>query len=245
MEIQSFLKEYGFNEKEIKIYLALLQLGQANVGNIAKKAEVKRPTAYIVLEELMRKGFVDLLPKDNKTHYIIKSPGTLLKKLIKKEKLTQSFIPQLMALFNEPKERPKVMYFEGEESVKKIYDDSIKDRKEILAFFGVKEVFDMVGNKFTKEYVRSRIRNKISAKVIVSSEDDVKAYRSRDKEELRKTKIIDSKKFPFEAEIMIYGNKVAVTSFNGSDSFGLIIQNDQFSNTAKSIFNFMWENLSK
>lgn len=245
MSLEEFLKEYGFNDKETKIYLALLQSGRANVMDIAKKAGVKRPTAYLILDDLMRKGFIDLLPHKGKTNYIAKSPKILLSYLEKKEGLAQNYIPQLMALFNEPKERPKVMYFEGEESVKKIFDDTIKENKEILAFFGVKEIFSAVGDKFTKEYVSSRIKNEIKAKVIVPDGEEALEYKKKDKSELRETRFIDSKKFPFKTEVMIYGNKTAIISLNGPDSFGLIIQNDQFSQTMKSVFSFMWEGLKR
>lgn len=243
MEIQSYLKDYGFDDKEASVYLALLKLGQGSVMDIAKKADIKRPTTYLILESLLKKGFIDLLPKKGKTNYIAKSPKVLLDILLRKEKESKSFIPQLMAIFNEQKERPKVMYYEGEEATKRIYDDSINEGKEILAFFGVKEMFTAVGNKFTREYVNSRVKNEIKAKVIVPEGEEATLYKKEDKEVLRETRFIDSKKFPFEAEVMIYGNKVAIISFSGTDSFGLIIQNDQFSQTIKSIFNFMWANL--
>lgn len=243
MNLEEFLKEYGFNDKEAKVYLALLQSGRSNVMDVAKRAEIKRPTAYIILDSLMRRGFVDLLPYKGKTNYIAKSPKILLSYLEKKESLTQNYIPQLMALFSEPKEHPKVMYFEGEESAKKVFDDSIEEGKDVMAFFGVKEMFGAVGDKFTRDYVNSRVKNEIKAKVIVPESEKALEYKKRDKGELRETRLIDSKKFSFKAEVMIYGNKVAIISLNGPDSFGLIIQNDQFSQTMKSVFSFMWEGL--
>jgi HTH-type transcriptional regulator, sugar sensing transcriptional regulator len=244
MDMQSYLKDYGFDDKEASVYLALLKLGQGSVMDISKKANIKRPTTYLILESLLKRGVIDLLPKRGKTNYIAKSPKVLLDILLRKEKESKSFIPQLMSIFNEQKERPKVMYYEGEEATKRIYDDSIDEGKEILAFFGVKEMFSAVGNKFTREYVNSRVQNEIKAKVIVPESDEAVEYKKRDKGELRQTRLIDSKRFPFEAEVMIYGNKIAIISFRGTDSFGLIIQNDQFSQTIKSVFNFMWANLA-
>ena len=241
--MENFLKEYGFNDKEAKVYLALLQSGRATVMDIANRAQIKRPTAYIILDDLMRRGFIDLLPHKGKTSYIAKSPKILLSYLEKKESLAQNYIPQLMAMFSEQKEKPKVMYFEGEEASKKVFDDSIEEGKDVMALFGVKEMFGTVGDKFTRDYVNSRIKNEIKAKVIVPESEEALEYKKRDKNEMRETRFIDSKKFPFKGEVMIYGNKVVIISLNGPDSFGLIIQNDQFSQTMKSVFTFMWENL--
>lgn len=55
---EKILQELGLTEIEAKIYLASLELGTDTVLKIAKKAEVKRPTAYIALDSLFSKGFV-------------------------------------------------------------------------------------------------------------------------------------------------------------------------------------------
>lgn len=243
MDIISFLEEYGFTQKEANVYVAMLQLGHANVGDIAKIAKIKRPTAYIILDELMRKGFVDLLPKDNKTYYIAKSPEILLKILSRKEKLAESFIPQLMAVFNDTKEKPRVQYYEGEDAVKKAFDDSIKDGKKVFAFFGAEDIPNIWENKYVNEYQINRVKHKIPARVIVSSGPRALEYKRTGRLVMRETKIIDAKKFPFKAEVLIYGNKIAVISYDKAYGFSLIIQNDQFSATMKSVFDFMWENL--
>jgi sugar-specific transcriptional regulator TrmB len=46
----SLLTQLGLSDKESALYLALLELGQADVADTAKKAGVKRSTAYVLLE---------------------------------------------------------------------------------------------------------------------------------------------------------------------------------------------------
>ena len=58
MNLEDILTKVGLDEKEAKIYVALLDLGSEKVHEIAKKAGVKRPTAYVVLEQLYAKNFV-------------------------------------------------------------------------------------------------------------------------------------------------------------------------------------------
>ena len=58
MELIEVLNKTGLHEKEAKVYLALLELGTADVSDIAAKAGVKRPTSYLVLDELKERfGF--------------------------------------------------------------------------------------------------------------------------------------------------------------------------------------------
>lgn len=57
------LKEFGFKEKEAAVYLGLLELGEAKVHDIARKAKISRPTTYEILEKLAEGGFVVSLEK--------------------------------------------------------------------------------------------------------------------------------------------------------------------------------------
>src|SRR5690242_8115911 len=60
-EYLTLFTQLGLTDKEGAIYLALLELGEADVTEIASKAAVKRPTAYVILDSLVEKGFVSAL----------------------------------------------------------------------------------------------------------------------------------------------------------------------------------------
>ena len=50
------LQQIGLTEKEAKVYLAALELGEKAVQVIAQKAGVNRATTYFILESLIEKG---------------------------------------------------------------------------------------------------------------------------------------------------------------------------------------------
>ena len=52
MRLEQTLKDYGLKEKQIKVYLACLQLGTGSVVKIAQKAGMPRSTVYEILESL-------------------------------------------------------------------------------------------------------------------------------------------------------------------------------------------------
>jgi|SRR3989344_829968 len=69
------LQALGLSEKEAKVYLAALVLGPDTVQNIAKKAGINRPTAYLQIESLKEKGIISEVEKDKKillagTHFL-------------------------------------------------------------------------------------------------------------------------------------------------------------------------------
>ncbi len=58
MNIEKFLISIGLSEKEIKVYLSTLKIQPARASEIALLAEITRPTAYDLLENLKKKGLV-------------------------------------------------------------------------------------------------------------------------------------------------------------------------------------------
>lgn len=122
MDINEVLKKIGLSEKQAKVYVATLELGIATVQTIAMKAMVKRPTTYLILEELQEQGLVSLVPKASKVFYSAESPEKLLSGLNKKQELIKRFLPNILALYNTKSEKPKIQLFEGREGVLSVYE---------------------------------------------------------------------------------------------------------------------------
>ncbi len=81
MHIERVLDELGLHEKRGKGYLACLELGTAAVHEIAKKAEIKRTTAYEILEGLLKEGLVSTTAKGRTRIYVAERPAKLLRNL--------------------------------------------------------------------------------------------------------------------------------------------------------------------
>ena len=75
--IENELKKLGLSEKEIKVYLALLELGEAAVQKISQKSKVNRATTYVILEGLAKKNLVSEIEKKGKTLYGAQDPEFL------------------------------------------------------------------------------------------------------------------------------------------------------------------------
>ncbi|MBI3888691.1 helix-turn-helix domain-containing protein [Candidatus Nomurabacteria bacterium] len=75
MQIQVVLKNFGFSEKEISVYLALIELGSSSVRTIAGKAKVNRGTTYDILKSLINMGIVSYYKKESKQYFIAEWPS--------------------------------------------------------------------------------------------------------------------------------------------------------------------------
>ena len=56
--MKSILEELGLTKNEIKIYLALLELGTTPAGILIKKVDMHRASVYDVIDQLINKGLI-------------------------------------------------------------------------------------------------------------------------------------------------------------------------------------------
>lgn len=98
MELYQQLKQLGLEEKQAKIYLACLELGPDTAQNIAYKASIKRPTTYVILEELIKKGLISITPKQKTTLYVAENPKKILTQIKQKEAIFKKNISPTASL---------------------------------------------------------------------------------------------------------------------------------------------------
>ncbi len=56
--LKNLLKKSGFSEKEIEVYLALIEKGTSVASDIAQQADINRSTTYVILDSLLKRGLV-------------------------------------------------------------------------------------------------------------------------------------------------------------------------------------------
>jgi|GEM_PF-1304970 len=105
------LEQIGLTDKQARVYLALLTLESSTAYEIAQHCEVKKPTVYVILEELRQKGLVLKVPHAKKALFAAKDISEYLAEQRGKLNAVQSMLPRLLALGSADK--PKVYFFSG------------------------------------------------------------------------------------------------------------------------------------
>lgn len=111
--LASFLTQYGFTEKQAKVYLGCLELGSATTSTIARFCHENRLTTYSVLRELVKKKHVQEIVKNKIKYYVAFPPDALLSEQEQRYKQLQEKLPELMALVNTIANKPKMQFYEG------------------------------------------------------------------------------------------------------------------------------------
>ncbi|MFH1427321.1 MAG: helix-turn-helix domain-containing protein [Patescibacteria group bacterium] len=240
----TILKKLGLSEKEIKVYLKLIEYGAISVRGLAELTDLNRGTTYDILKSLQEKGLVSYYTTETKQKFMAEDTDKLLKLVqaeeenIKeaKEKLNE-IIPELKSLQEKGGGQPTTRFYEGKKGIKFILDDvlalvSKEDDKKyyIYSASNVSEDINFAYPNFTKE----RIKKDIKVKAISLAPGG-------------KTHGLDERRWLGTKEesatyILIYAGKCAFISRDIKGMpVGVIIENEKIYKTQKIIFLHLWE----
>ncbi|MFC1655844.1 TrmB family transcriptional regulator [Patescibacteria group bacterium] len=232
------LQHLGLTEKESKVYLACLELGSATIQEVADKAKIKRTSIYNFLEDLKSKGFITVIQKNKIQLLIAEDPNSLLAKVDAQKKKLEDILPEFLSIYNLPAEKSKVLFYDGIQGLKKVYEDTLKEKKTIYLISDYEKMFETMDEKWMWDYARKRASSNIEVFSIAKEGPNAKKAELVGKEQLREVRYV--KKVEFETEINIFGDKVALLSFKRPYA-GVIIEDRGISQTLLSMWKIIWE----
>ncbi len=250
MSLTLQLEKLGLSAKEAKVYVALLELGEATAQQLSLKSEINRATTYVILENLLKRGFVKSLSKKKKTYFLIQSPRQLLnfledekKSLDNKIDLAKDLMKDLENLEKLTKEKTKVKFFEGKKGAALIQQDIIKSKaKSIDNIFNINmvlEIFPLQPDDHRTKIIKKKIKNR--SIVIYDPKEPIPKYPVCAGEE---RKYLPSDRFPFYADMAFYKNKAAIVSLKDNLT-GVIIENKSIVEGLKFLFDLAWQGAEK
>ncbi len=250
MQIEVILKNFGLSEKEISVYLALIELGPSSVREISSKSKVNRGTTYDILKSLIALGIVSYYNKESKQYFIAEEPEKLLNAIDQKEedlkevkKNIQESLPLIKTLFEKQGGKPVVKFYEGSKGVRQIFEDVLEEVSKTpdwMYYLYSSATAEHRKNVYgaMPDFSKKRIAKKIKVKIISLGEGGKLAGLDE-----RKQMPAGKKNLKATHEI-IYAGKVAHISIDSHEEpVGVVIQNDAIYQTQKLIFEYNWNKL--
>ena len=238
MDIQ-ILQEIGLSNTESRVYLALLELGSSLAGEITKKSEVNRTNVYDALERLIEKGLATYVISANRKVFEPVHPERLQEILKEREQKLNSSMQELKLKYNTNKAKEEATIFKGKKGIKSIFDDILKDKKELFAY-GAESRFADMFPAYQKQWNKDRAKLGIKVKMIYN--ENVRQRKYKEKLKLLSMKFLP-KHYGFPSTIMIYGDKV-VTIVWTDLPFGFMIRSKDAVKSNMNFFYILW-NLAK
>lgn len=244
------LLQFGLDEKEISVYLALISLGPSPVVAIAPRAGVNRGTTYDILKSLIRHELVSYYHKYNrdvkKQYFVAEPPEKIVSAIDKKmhdlsdlKESVKKSLPELESLYEKSGAKPVVKYYEGVSGLRVILQDVVGTMSEqgqktyyVYSSADIREHL----YKAYPNFNRDRIKHKISNQVIAMGSGGELAG-------------LDERKWMSTKEnaptyILIYGGKAAMISVSANKTpVGVIIEDQALYETQEMIFKFSWSRL--
>lgn len=244
------LQILGLSEKESAVYLAALELGPDTAQNLAKKAGINRPTTYVQIESLKKKGLMGEVEQGKKTLYVAETPERLemLLDLFEKDlqfKKTEvaRILPSLIEMFAGQGDRPRVRFFKGKEATAAITKEYLNVKgKKIESLTNLDRVLDIFP-KHPSDYTPKRIARGIKGYLIYTRQAGP-LPELNDPNKLREAKYISSERLPLLADINIFDDKVAISTYK-EEPISIVIESKMIADTMRSVFYFIWNGLEK
>lgn len=239
------LQKLGLNPKEAAVYLASMELGIASpVSTIAKKANINRTTTYDILDQLVQKGVVISQTKRGGRYYEALPPAKLiayLKEQSEKYARLANEADQLLPELNTHyrlSSRPRVYFYEGDEGLIRVYEETLTSSEEILAYASDQANQDAIPWYFPKYYQR-RAAKKIPIRALFPDTKKDRERHSLDSQELRQSRILPKDKLDFTPEINFFDNKMMIADWK--EKLGIIIESPEIVKVFKQTFELAWE----
>lgn len=241
--VTKLLEDIGLTSKETEVYVALLTLGSARVSQITQLAGLNRTSGYDILSSLVEKGLVAVSGKKPRQEYIAEDPSTLVGYLGKTINERQALVTRAKALVGElqliqnKKNRPRVTFYEGQEGLKKVYEDTLTSTETIRGFANVDQMHQGLPGYFP-EYYKRRAAADIKIRAILSGNKEGIDRSQKDRREKRKTVFVDPIKYNFIPEVDVYDNKIMIASWK--EQLGIIIESEEIADAMKKIYDLAW-----
>ena len=240
----NLLKNIGLTESEIKVYLALLELGSTTKGPIVDKSGVASSKVYELLEKLAQKGLVSSVIQSGVKYFESSPPTRLLdyikereSKLKQQENELQKLIPELELRRSMAGIGSETQVFKGMKGAGTSFEDILRKLKKGDEYYvlGISK-FTPHFERFVVNFHKKRAKQGIKCKIIVNE----LAKDIGEKLEtipLTKTKYIQKELFT-PVVFIIYKEKTLISI--GLDEVFIQIKSKNLSDGLRAYADYMW-----
>ncbi|MBA3724616.1 MAG: helix-turn-helix domain-containing protein [Candidatus Levybacteria bacterium] len=248
-----YLSQLGFSELEAKIYISLLKQGPMTIKELAQITKLNRTAMYSYVNTLIERGIVIKIIKDSHKKFAAIEPERLHflidNKLDAVKQLDTEF-PNIVhsintSLVRDTIDQPlTIKHYKGKHNAKEIYYEAFK-ADTVCTFVRLTEKEGLfASNVVTFDEAFEKNKRLVMKEIIYSSPVAVRDAQalSRNTKNKYQFKIMpDDVKLDGD-DILIYNGKLVIITHKG-DFDCVVLQNANYYNNFKELFNFMWRML--
>lgn len=230
-KLKEKLKQAGLTGNESKVYLELLKNNELTANELSKHISTDRTLTYTILNNLIEKGMVSYIIKENKKFFKAEPPENLLNKIKEKEFFVKDLILELNKVQKINTLPYEVKVFEGKEGLRTLMNLILKE-KSFFSFGGTGRGYDQLYEM--QALIKTLSKKDFSGKMII--QDKYKGH------EVTKQKIIEVRysKVKSEATTTIFGDYVSIHLLT-SKPLIILIKSKEIAESYKNNFDELWK----
>jgi sugar-specific transcriptional regulator TrmB len=235
-------EDIGLTKREIKVYLALLEIGSTTIGNILDKTGIPSSKIYEILKKLQNKGLVSYVKIENKRHYQAADPKTILNILDEKRTRISELMPALLAKQKLAGRKQSVEIFEGKKAIFNLLRNLISDakpREPYFAFTHGEEHREKTVRLFYKNFIKRRMEKKLDLRLLINRKNKPIFTKHYTQKEFKDSRVRFTA-FNFPQGITIFRNMIIIVTWKGNPT-AIKIESRQISQEFKEFFLGIWK----
>jgi len=150
-------------------------------------------------------------------------------------------MPELLAIQNKSKIKPRVRFYEGVGGMLEVYSDILKEKKKMVAFEDFEHMQPALPKSFCEWYPAERARSNILFRSITRDSEEARRLTQHNRRLLRESKLLRSA--DWRTKTIIYGNKVAIRSLRSKKPFCVLIEDHDIAQTLRNVWQELWNHL--
>jgi len=236
----SDLEPLGLSPDEAIIFLSTLELGGGYASTIAQKSKIPRVNTYHVLEKLIKKKLIKPINRGKVKFFMPEPPQVLVNQQEEKFQQAKQLLPELLSITNTHPFKPKIQSFEGLENLQILFGHMLQAKSELIGYTNLEKMNTLMHNHLPVHLKKSK-KSTIKRRLLSPKSKTGMTF-MHDYYPLERTEIlfINPEAFPFENDISIYDDFVAIISLNPQEPIGVLIESAAHAHTQRSIFNLAW-----
>lgn len=256
-ELRNALVSFGLTQNEQEIYVILVKSSWTTVLGLARKSTIKRTTLYNILENMVKRGLVEVKIDDKTTYYRaggLDSFQQLADKQSRKINEMQKSIDVLRAklpcfvvqneLFTD------VRFYRGGRGIESVEWRLSQDHNGESLIFATHQWSKFLDKNFVKKIREERLINNVRIKELVNSAKFSKisqsglAKWSDNRKYLLKIyrhRMISESVLPIKNEVIIHGGAIFFYSFEQGDVVCIEVKNAAYAELMRCLFKEMWK----
>lgn len=237
--IDEAIRGAGLSEKTARLYRAGLELGECTILELARRARIKRTTAYYVLEELLDAGAFQEVKRAKREYLRACPPSMLLKRARERLQMFEESLPALDALVLSHYKKPGVYFFHGPSGFKAVWDRIFESRDGYRIITEGENFLDFVSERYIlDEIIKAKKIRKLQSMQLIVDSPYARMIVRKDPTENRVSKFLPKGYALPYTEVI--GEEFTALISPRPDDMIIVIESAALAKTRRSYFDMLW-----